>query len=38
MDKNAIEYTTYKEVADTINTIQKYCDKQLECLLCPIKE
>lgn len=37
MDKDTIEYMTYKEVADAIETIQKYCDKQLGCSLCPIK-
>ncbi len=37
MDKDTIEFMTFKEVVDAIKTIQKYCDKQLSCSLCLIK-
>lgn len=38
MDKDTIEFMIYKEVTNAIKTIQKYCDKQLGCSLCLIKE
>ena len=33
MDKDTIEFMTYKKVADAIKTIRKYCYKQLGCSL-----
>ena len=33
MDKDTIEFITYKEVADAIKIIRKYCYKQLGCSL-----
>ena len=33
MDKDTIEFMTYKELADAIKTIRKYCYKQLGCSL-----